>query len=229
MTETRKVRLRDLLLDRRFQVRRALDQGTINRYASIYKNEAPMPPIEVAVVKGVLVVTDGWHRVEALRSLGVAEVEARVEEMTDREALWRAARANLQHGLPLKAAEHRNVFRAYIRARQHLDGRRLKSYREIASDLGGVRSHQTISNWMHRDFPRIAQEMSKEETTGTGGLKETRMKTFRDVVREHLGDASLALRGIESPLERGEMIAEIEEMLQEAKQAAPWEPYEPPF
>ena len=56
--------------------------------------------------------------------------------MTMGEGRWAAATANMAHGLPLKPKELRNVFAAYITARQHYKANgRLKSYRDMAATI----------------------------------------------------------------------------------------------
>jgi hypothetical protein len=56
-----------------------------------------------------------------------------ISDMTLNEASWRAAKANTQHGLPLKMREYRDVFRAFIDSHQHKPGKKLIPYREIAT------------------------------------------------------------------------------------------------
>ena len=133
------VLIADLVRDRSFQVRAGLDRATVTRYANVLKAGITMPPIRVAVVDGAAVVVDGWHRLAAVELLGGTTIEAVVVEASERDARWMAAQANLQHGRPLKSVEVREAFRFYIRARKHRAGGRLRSYREIAQDLGGSR------------------------------------------------------------------------------------------
>ena len=163
-----------ILRDPSFQVRRKLDKGIIERYAKVYESGNRMPPVEVVRVNDSYVLLEGWHRLAALEKLGRTRVRAIVHDVSKREAYWIAARANLTHGLPLKRSEMREVFRKYIKARKHRnkDGS-LRSYREIASDLGGSRSYTTIRNWMAKDFPKIFKEYADDDgPVPEGGLRD---------------------------------------------------------
>lgn len=137
-----RVALDDLILDREYQTRLALDHGAIRRYADAMRTGHKLPPITIARVDGAPVVIDGWHRVHAAKLAGIAALPALLIDPPEAELPWLAAEANLRHGVPLKRSERRNVFRAYVRAGQHLKGRRrIKSSREISSDLHGLISH----------------------------------------------------------------------------------------
>ena len=86
-----------------------------------------------------------------------------------------AAEANLTHGLPLKSAAKKEVFRAFVRAGKHRKGRAgVKSSRDIAAALQGIITHQTVLEYMRRDFPAIHAKMrgSEESPHGVGGLPD---------------------------------------------------------
>lgn len=154
---TAKVIIAQLCRSKDFQVRAKLCSHTVQRYATAIKAGQELPPLQVALVDGVPCLVDGYHRAEALEYLGYVEAEAVITETTRHEAQWMAATANLTHGLPLKTRELRQVFRVYIRTGRHKKGRgRLKSYREIAQDLG--RPHTTIRLWMEKDFKKLFNE-----------------------------------------------------------------------
>ncbi|MFL1387825.1 ParB N-terminal domain-containing protein [Pseudomonas tritici] len=154
---TAKVTIAQLCRSKDFQVRAKLCSHTVQRYATAIKAGQELPPLQVALVDGVPCLVDGYHRAEALEYLGYVEAEAVITETTRHEAQWMAATANLTHGLPLKTRELRQVFRVYIRTGRHKKGRgRLKSYREIAQDLG--RPHTTIRLWMEKDFKKLFNE-----------------------------------------------------------------------
>ncbi|MBB6289788.1 MULTISPECIES: ParB N-terminal domain-containing protein [unclassified Pseudomonas] len=154
---TAKVIIAQLCRSKDFQVRAKLCSHTVQRYATAIKAGQELPPLQVALVDGVPCLVDGYHRAEALEYLGYVEAEAVITDTTRHEAQWMAATANLTHGLPLKTRELRQVFRVYIRTGRHKKGRgRLKSYREIAQDLG--RPHTTIRLWMEKDFKKLFNE-----------------------------------------------------------------------
>lgn len=227
--ETRTVHIGSILRDPRFQVRKKLDRGTIERYAKVYASGNPMPPVEVAKLKDSLLLLEGWHRLAALERNGCKEVDVIVHEVTERDAYWMAAQANLTHGLPLKSGEIREVFRKYIKARKHRnkDGS-LQSYREIAQDLGGLRAYTTIRNWMERDFPRIFEEYTNEdEPKPEGGLRDVEPEgSFKDTAKDSLNNTLAAFHALECPKERGEVIDLLEEALHSMKEGGEWEPVE---
>jgi hypothetical protein len=206
--DIKKVSIKDILKDSRFQVRLKLDESIVGRYLAVYKSGHPMPPIKLAQVNGTLLLVDGWHRLAALEQLNESRtIDAEIIEATEREAFWLAAEANLQHGLPLKTVEIREAFRVYIKAKKHRNEHgSLKSYRQIAQELGGLKHYGTIRNWMINDFPRIAAQYGPEEApSGKGGLMDNRTRTgsFEGTARDALSTAITAFRGITEPTFRG--------------------------
>ena len=152
-----------------WQVRKRLDQQALNRYTAQYRGEsgrATLPPIEVADIDGVLFVVDGWHRLEAAKRADLDCLDVTVVTSDASQAAWCAATANMKHGVPLKRAELRSVFRAYVRAGKHRRGTGLRSYRQIAQDLHDTVRHTTVRNWMTKDFPNIARRYRPEEAHG---------------------------------------------------------------
>lgn len=222
------VRIADIVLRSDFQVRIKPDLGIIRRYSTAYKQGADMPPLKVAKVNKALVLVDGWHRLAALErnDQTLAEVEiVPCESLQD--ARWMAAKANLSHGLPLKARELKPVFQAYIKARQHTPSPgSYKSYREIAADLGGIVSHVTIRNWMKRHYPSIFRWMGGlDEPPHGDGCPDKRITTMKDTTKEYLDLALAAFRGVESLEDRRELLKEAERIVQEMDQEEVKEPW----
>jgi hypothetical protein len=144
----------------------------------------------------------------------------------------------MKNGLPLRRNEIRAVFRAYVRAGQHRKrGKRVKSSREIAADLNGLRSHATILNWMGQDFPRIRGMMRQEDESQRkpASLENEPTDHENHMIAEtlgHLEEARKLCRGIQDPVRRGEMIAEAEAIVAAMKAQGDWvppEPFEPAF
>jgi hypothetical protein len=154
------------------QVRHRLDPAAIKRYGDMTRNGSTPPPIKVArTPSGALFLVDGWHRLEAgaLETRPSFEVHgdevwAEVAELSEAQARWEAARANLGHGVPLKTREMRNVFQAFVKAGQHKQGPRgaLMSYREMSKHIAGV-SHTTLRNWTAADFTSLFHAMGGAE------------------------------------------------------------------
>jgi ParB-like chromosome segregation protein Spo0J len=156
--------INDLVMDPKFQMRNDLNDQVISRYVTVLKSEKEMPPIKVALIDKMYLLLDGWHRVEATKELGQHKIKAIVLEVSRTEALWIAASANLEHGLQLKGMELKNVFKAYIRAKQHvLPNGHYKSYRQIGREIG--KTHHTVISWMKELYPKIAGAMMDEDVS----------------------------------------------------------------
>lgn len=156
------------------QVRSRLDPKAVTRYAERMKAGHTPPPIKVARVERrdgppALYLVDGWHRMEAgalqlqreAVDAGTAgpQVLASVADMSEADARWEAAKANMDHGVALKPKELREVFRAFMKAGKNRRGRAgLLSYQDIGDIIGKPKS--TIHRWMVADYPKTARRMS---------------------------------------------------------------------
>lgn len=218
------IEITDIVQDDQLQVRAKLDAGFIDRYANAYKQDVEMPPVTVAEINGAFILVDGWHRIAALQSLQKDCVEVRIIPSTMREAHWLAAQANLTHGLALKTRELQEVFKKYVKAHKHFvsmgtSGKRhtLKSYREIATDLGGYRAHTTIRNWMKKYFPNVYRRMSDDPipSKGQGGLIDEDFKPISATVRDNINNVRAAYRGVTDPDEKAQLIGEVEKLLEQ--------------
>lgn len=173
------VALTDILALPTLQVRGGTDPRVVKRYRQAMAADEVFPPLLVAEVNGALLLVDGFHRLAAMAALCMDSSPVEIHRAASvREARWLAAQANLRHGEPLKARARRVAFNAYVRAMQHRRGARkggrLKSYREISRDLGGI-PHTTIRNWMKRDFPSVAAAIGGQDEypqRSPGGLPD---------------------------------------------------------
>ena len=214
------------------QVRKKLDRATCNSYAQQLRNGGRMPPVVLADVGGALLLVDGWHRLAAMERCGLTEIDAEIVTCPDlREAGWLAAEANLRHGLPLKPSEMRPVFRAYIKAQKHVlqrgrHGRirKMQSYRDIASALGGRVSFGAVRNWMRQDFPATFAAMGAGDSSGApGGLRgEGPEAALAREVSRSLDQAVSASRGISDPNKRGALVARAEGALEDIRRGGPF-------
>lgn len=119
------------------------------------------------------------------------------------------------------------MFRAYVKARQHLAGRhRFKSYREISKELGFAQ-HTTIRNWMRRDFPKIAGKMAAGDAGNydAGPPRGCPEGLKMDGVRRALSQAAANFHAIQDEELRGEAIHHFDETLQRMK-AKPYREYQ---
>jgi Predicted transcriptional regulators len=218
----------DLVLNDAYQVRDGLDKSAVRRYADAMKSGQEFPPITVSLVNGVPVVVDGWHRTTAAKQIGRATLPAHLIEADEKELAWLGVEANRAHGVPLKRSEARSIFKAYVRAGRHKKSKnRVKSSREIAEDLHGMKSHATILEWMRQDFPSVYRQMSRgeDEPRFEGGLHEVKPEErFYEAAETALATLMANIRGVKDPAKRGQIIADLEKALQEIKQDKPWEP-----
>jgi hypothetical protein len=215
-------RIADLLCVPEFQFRSKLNTAAIKRYAKSMERGAVFDPIKVAMVDGVAMVVDGFHRIAATKRRGCGTINAEVVTATREEAAWLAARANLANGLPVKARDMRPIFGAYVRARENRNGRRLKSYRDMATDLSGWVSASTLRTWMRRDFPALYRRMGKENDHASGGChprKAAAGASFAAITMDALENASTAFAAVKGEEARGKVIQRTEEVLAAMKAA----------
>ncbi|TCV86326.1 ParB/RepB/Spo0J family partition protein [Sulfurirhabdus autotrophica] len=207
--------------DTELQVRNKMDTPTIRKYAVAMRSGAEFPPISLAMVDGTYLLLDGWHRLAAARELGEYHITALVKPMTREVATWEAAKANLTHGLPLKATEKLSVFKLYMKSKQNVDGYKLKSYRKIEIELAGLVPRVTLTRWVLKYYPATAKRMGQVKGYGS------EVATAPDIDHEpsHLGQARQALSDglnlylmLDNPTNRGELIKMTEDALKEMKQ-----------
>lgn len=228
-TEAKELLIEALVLDPKLQFRVAMSDWQVAKLVDAYNSGEKVAPIRVALVDGVPLVTDGWHRLEALKQLGWKVVSALVTEATAEEAQLDAALANTQHGLPLKPKEHKKAQRTalalYLRMKRHLTAKgKVKSFRDIGLELGGI-DHTTIRRWIINDHPRIALNHWDIQpiSPGGGGPQQRIPKiTPRGTVEESLRNALAAFQGISDPAERGAVIAGAEAIVERMKVAGEW-------
>lgn len=220
--EVKTLRLDRLVLDKDFQFRNGTAPATVNQYSEAMAAGSEFPPISIAMVNGVAVVVDGWHRVEAARKNGLSTIKGIVEVMTRSEARFRATMANLKNGLPLKPKERNAALRAalaiYIQGRRHLKGRAgVKSFEEISRDLGSHVDRGTVRRWIERLHPKTyAKCWAKEVSPGAGGFQELDEvdNSFVTTVGTSLDNALAAFQGIDCHDDRKAMVSKVEAMLE---------------
>jgi hypothetical protein len=228
----------DLVQHKAFQVRRRLDAGTIAKYAQGFKLDGPIATAPILVGRiahpsgrgrgrpsaqfrevsdGALVLLAGFHRVAACQSIGRTSILARIVETTLRKAQWLAAESNMAHGLPLKGAELRAAFHAYLRAGEwrNPDGTR-KSLREMGRMFG--KHHETMREWMRvSEFKHIRDQYHPEERTqpvprGEDPIPQSPEEQTLMTINEALRIAR-NLHPALTPQQRDELKGELEETL----------------
>lgn len=89
------------------QSRDSLNEATVTEYAEAMKDGAEFPPIRVFHDGSHYWLADGFHRVMAAKSAGIAELDADVYQGTRRDAVLCSVGANSDHGLRRTNADKR--------------------------------------------------------------------------------------------------------------------------
>lgn len=234
------IRLSGLVMDPRTQIRTATCWPTVTEYQEAMRVGVEFGPITVCMVdeqdeaKGFILI-DGWHRVSATQALGRTNIDAKVLlGVRPQEYRWLAAQGNRCHGLRLTRHDRRNVFRAYVQARQHREGNRgnrIKSAREMAKDLQGIVTDRRIPVWMKEDFPGVYRQMLKgglaENPTADFGRKDVDPSLVQ-IATAKLDEFMATLRAITSDEVRIEVARQITATAQDAVKVATGELTLPP-
>jgi len=179
-------------------------------------------------VEGILIVIDGWHRLEAMKRARASHAQVVVTAMSRDEAKWEAATAKTTHGVQLKRADYVNVFKLNVRSGKHIKGRakggraRYKSYRDMANELPFPRSRVTVRNWMFRYFPDIARQIGDDDMPlAPGGLRDANAGELRqDGVEKLAGELLRHFRSLSSADERVAAVSTVRELLARLEVAA---------
>ena len=163
------IKVSKLYMAPELQSRAKMMPSKVLEYTNAIKNGVTFPPVlAVRTTNGIYRLIDGWHRVQAYRNYdakGVLKIDVEVIEETKDMNLhslrFIGAMRNAIQGLPLSPADKHVLFKDYIKSKNNLDGRRYKTYREIAADLCSI-PFQTIARWMRSDFPSIASKMGRD-------------------------------------------------------------------
>jgi transposase len=202
--------------------------SSLGLFASILKQCKPGQscPVTLAHIDGSLYLVDGWHRVTAALGNNQYLIWADVSETTFNEARWYAAKANTEHGLPLKTKELREVFRAFIETNRHMQGQRLMPYREIAKRIG--KGFSTIRNWMKADYPRLFE---KYQQMANSAPDEMDFDREAKIMERRLTKAEADIRNVRNtgrtldPENLGKLIHALRETLSDLE-TKPYEPVE---
>lgn len=212
-----------VVLDEAMQVRKKTDPKVVLKYAEAIESGSPFPPVNLACIDGVLVLTDGWHRLNARKSLGEAKIQAFVSVMSYEEARQASALANLANGVPLKAAEVLEAFHTFMDTQGYRVGYSWLSYREIAKKFG--KHYTTIRNWMKKYYPRQFKRYQKAEAKGAykdwdgvpgkrPGSSDSLATGIVKQAKEAIAN-TLNLGDTLDPSSRGEVIEALRQALQE--------------
>ncbi len=109
MTANTRIAIAKIAVDHDIQARVALDEGTIDEYADFYRAGDTLPPVKVFHDGQKHWLADGFHRIEAAKRAGLAEIDADVQSGTRRQAVLHSAAANARHGLRRTNADKRRA------------------------------------------------------------------------------------------------------------------------
>lgn len=151
-----RVKVADILLDRAFQCRVAIDQDVAREYGEAMKAGTTFPAVRLFNVDGALFLVDGWHRHRGAELAELAELDAEITTGTRREAQLAAIGANGTHGV---RRTNEDKARSILALLQDEDWCKL-SARELAG-LAKV-SHTAVNNERKR-FGVAAGELLTEE------------------------------------------------------------------
>lgn len=144
----KEIELARLTLDPRLQPRDRIDDALVKAYAEDMGRGDMFPPIRAVQNGKAIWVVDGWHRVHAAKSLGLAEIAAHVTPGSFEDAEDLSFTVNRDHGL---RRTHQDVQTAIARA--------LKTDRWVA------RSDSWIGEWIGCSFHTVQAERERLEAT----------------------------------------------------------------
>lgn len=170
-----KLPLEQIQLDDRCQARvPPLRTDVVEEYAERFTAGEPLPPVEVFEVDGAQVLVDGFHRVAAAATAGVAFLEVvKVGAGSMSDAAWYAAGVNQAHGLRRSNADKQHAVLAAVSNPIGME----QSSRVIAKHVGV--SHALVSR-IRREWEATQREAGRlvpETITDSAGRKQPRAKS----------------------------------------------------
>lgn len=131
MTDTTTLNLSDIRTDGGTQSRAQINSETVRDYAEAMGRGDQFPPLTVFYDGEQHWLADGFHRYEAAADSGIAELDTRVMQGSQRDAILHSVAANVMHGLP---RSHKDKRRAVDKLLQDEEWRAW-SDREIAERI----------------------------------------------------------------------------------------------
>lgn len=107
------IRISEIILDARLQMRAKMDFEAIDEYA---ENASKLPPGKIVRgPKGEMWLTGGWHRYHAAVKAGIETLTCEVRDGTFQEALIEAAGENADHGIKRTPKDKRRAVEAILK------------------------------------------------------------------------------------------------------------------
>lgn len=103
------LKLSDIITDADLQAREKLSDEAIAEYYDVIREGGKLPPVKVFFDGTRYFLGDGWHRLFAHKTAGLATIEADIVQGTRRDAMKYAMGANNDHGLRRTIADKRKA------------------------------------------------------------------------------------------------------------------------
>ena len=158
------LRLEQIHTDGGTQPRAQMDWTVVADYAADMGNGATFPPVVIFYDGSDYWLADGFHRVEAAKSLGLVEIAADVRPGTLEDAKWYSYSANKMHGLRRSNEDKRRAVEAAL---THPKAKTLSDV-EIARHVGV--SSMTVGNYRKaiiKNFNDDVRTVTRNGTTYT--------------------------------------------------------------
>jgi hypothetical protein len=114
MLERKELELKQIRLDGGTQVRAAIKEEAVMRYATDLEGGAVFPAMRVFFDGTDYWMSDGFHRYHAALRIGMADFLCEIETGTPRDALFFGSSANNLHGQPMDNADKRKVTMIFV-------------------------------------------------------------------------------------------------------------------
>ena len=160
-----KIHLADLTIDPEIQLSsRGIDPTTVQDYVIGMSNDNAFPPIVAYREDGHLRLAAGFHRVEAARFLGLAEIEAEIREGTRTDAMVYAATDNVTNGKPMSQAQKREAGERLLK---------MTGWNDIAIAQALAVNRETVRLWRKSLISSKTLEDNYARTVARGGTTYT--------------------------------------------------------
>lgn len=157
--EIKRIPIGKITQDKELQPRQALTQEAVQEYAEAMTDGGALPPCLVVFDGKTHWLCDGFHRINAAKSIGAKDIECEVRRGTRQDAMWFAAAANLKHGVRRTNSDKRRAVAMALVVRPDA------SLREIAD-------HCAVTHEMVRTVRAQLDAVHEVEATATEAVAE---------------------------------------------------------
>lgn len=146
-----KIKLSDITIDYDIQLKsRGIDDDIVGGYVEAMTNGDNFPPVIIFQENGYNWLADGFHRINAAKFLGFAEIEADIKPGSKNDAAIYAAEANVINGRPMSQEEKKEAglrLLELLRPKNYSEvARRLKVTREAVRQWDYVKESANVNN-----------------------------------------------------------------------------------